>query len=300
MDVVFYDSPGKRAVTILIQAALEKGLHRHGDRMAPYHHDVVSGKTNIDGSEVVIIFGISNEARDIVAECRLLNKPFVIIDKGYTRRKSLGDIEHNAYWRVSMNSLHPQFSSLERVSEERWRKLQVSLGKIREDRDGYILLIAPALRVFTFLGLGNLNTMSAFFYGVAAVIVSANGSRPMKFRGKSDSKMATTREGWQFAPEGFSSALGSTIEEDLADASLVVTHTTNAGVRAVMSGVPVLELGCGVVRSLAETCLDKISNPRKYTEEERWRFMCWLACQQWTLAEMASGEAWEHLRQKVL
>ena len=301
MDVVFYDSPGKRAVTQLVQAALEEGTRRHGDPMVPYWRDPISGATNIGGAGAVVILGISNEARDIVAECRALAKPFVIVDKGYTRRKSRGDIEHNAYWRVSVNALHPEFS-LDSVSsaEGRWRMLSIEPEKIRRDSAGYVLLIAPALRVFTFLGLGDLSALHLFFEQVAARL-SLLTSKALRFRGKLDAKMSLTKEGWQFAlGRGSHTKKENTIAQDIAGASLIVSHTTNAGVRAVVAGVPVVELGCGVVRPLAETNPDKVNNPRRYTENERERFLRWLAWQQWTLAELASGEAWAHLRPQIL
>lgn len=303
MKIIFYDSPGKRVVTELVKAALEKGLRKHASHMIPYAHDFVSGKTNIDSSEAVIVFGISNEARVVVAECKGLGKPYFIVDKGYIRRKSRGDIEHNAYWRMSPNSMHPEFNlSSGAMPLERWHRLKLELEKTRTGKgSGYILLIAPALRVFNFLGLcTNVSSLSKFFDEVAVKVLAIT-DRHVVFRGKLDSKMAFTKEGWQFSPKQVSHSLsGRTIESDIQGASIVVTHTTNAGVRAVMAGVPVVELGVGVVKPLAETDLGKINNPKRYTEEERERFFHWLAWQQWTLAEMISGEAWAYFKPQIL
>lgn len=304
MRIVVYDSPGKRAVTLLVQTSLEMGLRVHGDHAVPY-----KDQESIEAADAAVIIGISNEARDVVKQCRRAGKSFIIIDKGYTRRKSRGDIEHNAYWRTGINALHTEFPvySDKPCPHERWESLGLSLGKIREHgRGGYVLVVGTAIRVFGFLGMAPVpgptgsRVMEKYFDAVIRHILAVT-PLPIRLRNKiatvplSGSKFAKQRsDRVSPCPDG------NTIEKDLSGAAVVVAHTTNAGVRAVMAGVPVVELGVGVVKPLAETNLSNTGNPRRYTEEERERFFRWLAWQQWTLAEIKSGEAWANLRPRLL
>lgn len=295
VDVVFYGEDHSRAR--LTATALEIGMRGYGDNLSLHSLKEYDGK--VDG-DAAIIFGIRSFARQIVAAYHAAGKSFLIMDKGYTRRKSLGNIEHNNYWRVGVNALHTQFSvkSVLVHSSGRFEKLGIALLPIKKEKeDGYVLILPPARKIFLFLDRGDLKAMKAYFARVAKTVLAVTDKK-VRFRGK------TEQGRWQFTLEMSDRILsypsGQTIRQDIAGASVVVTHTTNAGVQAVIAGVPVVELGYGVVKPLTETDLANVGNPRRYTEAERWRFVCWLAWQQWTLAELASGEAWEYLRPQIL
>ena len=135
--------------------------------------------------------------------------------------------------------------------------------------------------------------MKEYFAAIAETVLTLT-QKKIHFRGK------TEQGRWQFTlAMGERISLCSseeTIRSSLTHAACVITHTTNAGVSAVLAGIPVLELGEGVVKPLAEINLGNVGSPKRYTEEERRKFLNWLAYQQWTLAELASGEAWAYLR----
>lgn len=78
------------------------------------------------------------------------------------------------------------------------------------------------------------------------------------------------------------------LAEDLQNAHMAVTWNSNAAVEAVLSGVPTIIEDEG-----------SMAYPMRYREDnpcpDRWQWLCDLAYAQWTLDEIRSGEAWQHL-----
>ena len=90
-------------------------------------------------------------------------------------------------------------------------------------------------------------------------------------------------------PAGATGSTGS-LDEDLAGAALAVTFNSTAGVEAVLAGVPTVALDVGAMAWPVTTHdLASVQTP----EREPWAHR--LAWCQWTIEEIASGLAWEHL-----
>lgn len=85
------------------------------------------------------------------------------------------------------------------------------------------------------------------------------------------------------------------IRLDLADCWAVVTFTSNAGVDAVLAGVPVIATRKCAALSMGCGDLSKIESPVTPDGREQWAAR--LANHQWTLAEMARGDLWRVLGQ---
>ena len=84
-----------------------------------------------------------------------------------------------------------------------------------------------------------------------------------------------------------------TLDEDLADAKVVVTWNSNTAVDAVIAGVPVIAMDPGSMAwAVAGHTLDDVENPPK-PDREKWTWA--LAHCQWLPAEMSAGLAWRHL-----
>jgi len=81
---------------------------------------------------------------------------------------------------------------------------------------------------------------------------------------------------------------------DLKGAWALVTHMSCAAVTALMSGIPVFCTGRCSARWMGHGDLTMIEQP--YMPEGREEWSAVLAQNQWTLNEMASGEAWRDLR----
>ena len=89
-------------------------------------------------------------------------------------------------------------------------------------------------------------------------------------------------------------SLGGTLESDMSDAHAVITYTSNAGVDAVMAGIPTVALHPG---SMAYEVASQNFNAYR---PDRTRWLEKLAYCQWSYDEIETGLAWEHLRQRYV
>lgn len=101
-----------------------------------------------------------------------------------------------------------------------------------------------------------------------------------------------TALGWEvrFRPHPLAQRSRTSLAEDLAGAALCVTYNSTAGVEAVLAGVPTVTLDEGAMAwEVSGHALDELVRP----DRERWAHN--LAWTSWTVEEIASGLAWEHL-----
>jgi len=91
-----------------------------------------------------------------------------------------------------------------------------------------------------------------------------------------------------------SSISDTSLEEDLTNAVLVVTYSSNSGVNALLAGVPVVatDPGSMVYNMAAHNVTEPIIRP----DRTQWAYN--MAYCQWTEEEIANGDAWEHLKQR--
>lgn len=93
----------------------------------------------------------------------------------------------------------------------------------------------------------------------------------------------------RFCPTGATLA-GGGLQEALARAELAVTYTSTAGVEAVLSGVPTLTFDRGAMAwPVTGHAVGEVVTP----DRTAWSHA--LAWTQWTIDELASGEAWAAL-----
>lgn len=81
----------------------------------------------------------------------------------------------------------------------------------------------------------------------------------------------------------------------LAEAWIVVTHSSAVALEALAMGVPVIVTEPTFCAARLATPFDRLEDPHRPTQDERRELFARIAGHQWTLAEMRSGEAWERL-----
>lgn len=200
-----------------------------------------------------VVYGILRGCGDIIRQCEWVGRDYYHIDHGYFLRG-----HYEGYYRVTRNAL--QCAGEGPAAPKRWEALRLSMRPWR--RSGRHVVICPISgMVGEFLGIGAKDW-------TAAVIeeVSRHTDRPVIVKHKD----------------------GKPLGEALEDAWCMITHSSNAAVDAVVAGVPVVTLGnsaCGPV----SWGWRNIERPR-WPEREPWAWN--LADNQFTIAEMKSGEAW--------
>lgn len=83
------------------------------------------------------------------------------------------------------------------------------------------------------------------------------------------------------------------LKADLKDAWCIVTHSSTAAVTAALAGVPVFCEPTCAAAPVGSTDFSQIETPLR-SGREAW--VAELAWRQWSQAEMASGQAWAHIR----
>ena len=92
----------------------------------------------------------------------------------------------------------------------------------------------------------------------------------------------------------------TSFKQALNKVKVVVTHGSNASLEAIIAGVPCISLGDSAVAGICDDSLDYLFNPYMPTREEIQQRINNIAYCQWQLKEMASGEAWEFIKQEIV
>lgn len=181
-------------------------------------------------------------------------------DKGY--------FERGRYLRITKNAY--QHDGRGAATEDRFARLGLEVQPWRQD--GRHVLICPNTRVyFQLFGLDVDGWISDVTRQIRAV-----SDREVRVRWKSD---LSSRP----------------IEADLVDAWALVTFSSNAAIDALLAGVPVFALApFAAARRMGLDDLSAIESP--VYPDDRAEFMATLAEQQWTLDEIARGDAWRALQ----
>ena len=119
-----------------------------------------------------------------------------------------------------------------------------------------------------------------------AALLDANYSLPITFRAHplspEDYKIKYTQKSPRHMP----------LHGDLKGAAFCVTFNSNVGVEAVLAGIPTITMDEGAIAT--DVTSHSIYNP--YVYPNRWQWAYDLAYKQWTIQEIRSGTAWDHLK----
>lgn len=284
MRIAFYCSDKPREH--LLADAVLMGARRHGHET----FEVALGAEPEPGAfDVVCLVGVKSRER-FQAQHRA-GAHVIYFDKGYSRHKSRGALAGWEYWRVAIDAHHPteRLRALT-MPHDRWEKLGIRINAWHRRRDtGPVIIAGSSLKYHEFYGLKHPTTY-------AKEIVSqlrALTDRPLIYRPK-----PSWREAVAIKKAAFS-RLPETLDDLLNSAHVLVTHGSNACYEAVLAGVPSIVLGDGVAKPLSSTILNAVEEPLMAGEEDRLRWAANLAYFQWTLAEFASGEAWDFLGEQL-
>lgn len=273
---VLVDTKVPRAVAAC--HAFAQGVNAAGDRAELAPADRADPRTY----DVVAFYGLRDRLRDVVDACRAEGRKAVVLDLGYWRRKAGGRFE--GYYKVSVNDNHPMYVLGLDVPGDRFERLGVRLRPWRGTRDGAFVLVAGMSRKACWAH------RLEFEAWERAAIERLRGltSRRIVYRPKKSVVLEASRLGDGYSPPS------EPLERVLEDTHLLVARHSNAALDAIVAGVPCL-VEHGIALALS-TPWERVEDPPAPSDDERLR-LCWRAAYaQWTLAEMAAGEAWRFLR----
>lgn len=272
MHVVFCHSDKDREVALA--HSFLKGARRHGHttQMIPLGDEALQAE-----GDLVCMVGV--KSKRLWEAVRARGHHTLMFDKGYSRHR--GANRTWEYWRLSLDAHQPTMTTLMRVDRpsDRFEAMGWELAPWREDNDGPIVFAGSSGKYHEFYDMPE---PTEWARGVIRQIRKLT-SRPIIYRPKPSWKEAVPIKGSIFSNPN------ETLGAQLASAWALVTHGSNACVEAAVAGIPSIVLGNAVARPISTTVLKFIEEPEM---EYREQWLANLAYQQWTEAEMASGEAW--------
>lgn len=273
------DKPRER----ILADAWSKGVQAHGDLI---ELKALTPEIELADADVACMVGV--KSRELFRAHFDKGQHVVMIDKGYTRHAAPGPVKLWEYWRVAVDAHHPT-KAVETWTRplDRAEKLGLVISAWRKS-GSHILFAGSSEKYHAFY---RERDPSRYLEKVVKIL-RAYTKREIVYRPKPSWREAVPVEGTTFSQKG-------QIEEALVDAWALVTHGSNACFEAVLLGVPCIILGTAVARSISSTELKDIEAPRLATYRERHQWLANLAYCQWTLPEMASGEAWATIRPQI-
>lgn len=199
----------------------------------------------LDGEAV--IYGILRGCGEIIRQCEWIGRDYLYVDHGYFKRGY-----YDGYFRACKNALQANPDS--DYPPDRWEALDIDL---KSWSPGRYILVCP---ISGYLGK-HLNIDPKKWTETVVREISRHTDRQIIVKQKDGTPLL------------------------LKDAHCLVTHSSNASVDALISGIPVIILGNHPAKALSWRWND-IESP-VYPDREQWCFN--LAYSQFTLEEIRRG-----------
>lgn len=214
----------------------------------------------------------------------------VYIDLGYFQANWNGD--RYGYHRFSINDRHPT-AYFQKVKHPRDRADAVGVVVEPWRPSGkHILVCGMSDKCATFEGFA----FEQWERDAIAKIKSVT-DRPIVYRPKPRRRIDPQYP--RIAGVGYSDPSREHIGQAMKGAWAVVSHHSNAGVDALLAGVPCFT-DEGVTLALGLSDLSRIETPRIPTDDERRQWANDIAYAQFNRPEMKNGKAWRHLKSEGL
>lgn len=271
MRVAFHWPPtGKRPD---LMPALADGMRAFGDTI----HDVRSFEVAHD-HDAGVFYSISGAGRWAYPKYVESKKPFVFIDKGYSRPA------FNLF-RIAINDFQPlDYFQQTKHKPDRFERLRIEPKKYRSPSGWPILFDGASDKFCRWKDLGD-----QYEWGKRVVArLQKYSSRPIIYRPRPGHRVPPRIPGCQYSTDA--------LEGDLVRCGLVVSYGGNIGFDAVCAGKPHFALGDSIARPISEIDMGYVDDVFTPKAEVRLQWLYDVAYCQWTVAELQSGEAWAHIR----
>lgn len=277
-EIAVYELTGVGRARTVCQA-MAAGIRRMGDRPI-----IIPAETYREPvTRCAVFYGFTDHMRAAMADHRTRGGS-VYIDLGYWGRHDGG--RRSGFHKVSVNSRHPTDYFQKRPHPpERFLKFGV---EIEDWRSGgrHILIAGMSAKAAHAERFAPEQWERATIDTLRSVT-----DRPLLYRPKPNWKAARPLRGADYSPPE------QTMADALKNCHAVVTHHSNVAVDALLAGIPVFT-SAGVSRPMGLTDLARIENPAK--PENRLQWAADVAFCQWSVAEMAEGKPWRHLKNEGL
>jgi len=240
----------------------------------------------MDDTDVGMAIAVRSSTKTIMNDHVVLGKKFIYVDKGYLRTGSNDPMVRTKFWRFAVNSTQP-LAYFQKIPHppNRFEAWGVDLKPVRlEVMERPTALFAGSSQKYCdFHRVGDAT-------GYAKCVFSRlrkYGYKRLIYRPKPSWRDAVPIDGTEF------SILKNNIAQEMLRSDVLVTHGSNAALDAVFNGVPAIVLGPSIAAPVASIDYRSRSDLYFPTEKDRLQWASDVAYCQWSLSELASGEAWE-------
>lgn len=231
--------------------------------------------------DVAIVFGVRKDALprskyrgDIIDRHKAADKPVVVIDSGYLKR--------DKYFAIGLGGLNGRANFKNRDSKsDRWTELGLSLEPWRVE-GGHVLICGQIPWDAACQHVNHIEWCQR-----TVTEVRKRTTSPILFRPHPG---CAGRVNYDVDCRVSSNPK---IADDIRDAACVITFNSNAGVDALLAGVPVFAFDSGSMAwDIANKDYARLNSPLR-PDRQQWAHN--LAYTQWTIEEMKEGKPWRHL-----
>lgn len=290
MKIVLYLSDKKREQSF--HSALIQGFTKHGEQVEYVPRGSFKTEGLKPGADIAVFVGV--KSRPIYQECRAQGVTTLLIDKGYFRNRE--------YYRFALGDYQPPYLEKMEMPPQRMQHLGV---RLRPRHSGnYVIYAGSSHKYCTFHGLGDVNDYARQVCANLNAIIK--GEKTLIYRPKPSWWAKDTSTIKRISPDRDNlpantvfSGPDELLSQLLPDAHCLVTHGSTAALDALAAGVPVLllsEQGVSPAWYMSEHDMDNVLSPYWPSDAKRERLFANLAYCQFSVSEMASGFAWEHLK----
>jgi len=266
LDIRIYQRPFQPHAGKAIQALLD-GFKRHGAKAEWMH------QSHYKPSDLAVIWGV--RFPNIIQGQKQHGGDYLVLERGYFR-------DRMNYFSLGYNGLNGRAEfHAENSPPDRWQKHGVKVKPWKTDGK-YILLMG---QVSGDQSLQAIN-ISDWYREIIEKVKSLT-DMPIFFRPHPNARQQKTGlkcDRYERGP----------LNEVFQDAYLAITYNSNSATDAVLNGIPAIGMDRG---SLAwDMVQHEISLEQFMPDRTQWLYD--LGYKQWLLEEIASGEAWEHLKKR--
>lgn len=265
---------------------MAEGINRIGDKASLIKVGAYAGKPEAD---VAVFYGLRGVLKTIMADYKAAGLKAIYIDLGYWKRNWNGD--RYGFHRFSINDRHPTaYFQQAKHPPDRANAIGIRIEPWRKGGE-HILLCGMSQKCAEFEGY-----KFEQWERDAVKKIRAVTDRPIWYRPKPNKHGAYAPiDGTTFRP----SRRLSDITDALTDAWAIVSHHSNAGIDAIVHGVPCFsEEGVAVPMGLSD--LISIEQRHYPTDDERRAWVNDVAYCQFNRQEMRDGTAWRHFKNEGL
>lgn len=265
--------PGKKTETMLVRA-FYSGCVRHGIRSDVQNY--ASAVHAIDEYDAIAIAGARKASTVFMyRRCVETGKPYYYIDNGYFMSRWHTETK-DAYFRITKNAM--QHSGIGNSDPARFATLGLEVEEWKTPRkDERIVVALQSEWWYELHGMSE----KIFVSMVQDLLRSYGPNRIVEIKSKPMTKLANREQRIS----------------DWENVCSVVTHTSGLAFEAILRG--------RVGYCLGTSCTHALIDPHKrgpldftpISVEDRTRWACTLANNQWTVEEIQSGLAWEMMHQ---